>query len=142
MTQDIRERVFFYGLFMNEALLHELGIKPKLPVISYVEGYGLRIGERALLVESQNEKVFGVAYSLPSKDLTQLYSASSVQDYRPIAVISHSVDTGEKERASCYNLDTSKLKGANIDYALKLIKVAETLDLPSSYIDHIRTFTV
>jgi hypothetical protein len=52
--------VFFYGLFMDEALLKRLGFKPSCLEIACVEGLGLRIGERASLVKSNGERAYGL----------------------------------------------------------------------------------
>jgi hypothetical protein len=38
---------FFYGLFMDEALLKSKGFNPTCFEIACLEGFGLRIGERA-----------------------------------------------------------------------------------------------
>ena len=42
--------VFFYGLFMDADLLVARGLGPRRPRKARIEGYGLRIRERATLV--------------------------------------------------------------------------------------------
>lgn len=75
--------IFFYGLFMDISLLQEKGLAPSEPVMAYVDGFGLRIGERATLVKEENERVYGLIVTLSSKDLVSLYGESSVADYVP-----------------------------------------------------------
>lgn len=49
---DRRLDVFFYGLFMEVAVLRKIGLTPVNPRRAYVEGFALRIGQRATLVPS------------------------------------------------------------------------------------------
>jgi len=41
-----RADVFFYGLFMDEELLHAKGVKPESAEHAAVDGFALRIGQR------------------------------------------------------------------------------------------------
>ena len=61
--------VFFYGLFMDSELLKGKGFSPSNPVHARIEGYGIRIGERASLVESENACASGLLVSLDSEEL-------------------------------------------------------------------------
>jgi hypothetical protein len=126
---------------MDEVILKEMGIYPSNVSLAHIEGYGLRIGERATLVESENEIVYGVVMSLNDEDVESLYSAESVSDYireclveidsknEPLAVIS-------------YNLPLGKLSGQNKEYAKSLSLVAEKIGLPSEYVREIEKWAV
>lgn len=46
--------VFFYGLFMDADLFEAKGLRPRDPRRARIEGYGLRIGERATLVPADD----------------------------------------------------------------------------------------
>jgi hypothetical protein len=50
--RERRVEVFFYGLFMDEELLHGKGLEPEGGEIAVIEGFALRIGQRAALVQS------------------------------------------------------------------------------------------
>jgi hypothetical protein len=130
--------VFFYGLFMDESLLASKGITPSRATIGYVDGYRLRIGRRATLVPDPTNRAYGVLMALRTEDVRALYSEESVADYvsEPVSVV---LSNGTLESAVCYNLPEHKLEGrTNLDYARSLLLLAGKLDLPESYLQHIR----
>ena len=130
--------VFFYGLFMDEALLRAKGItSPNLRIAS-VPGYQLRIGNRATLVPIPSESVFGVVASLSHNELEQLYSESSVQAYKPEAVLAHLLN-GESLAVLCFNLvELPTASEHNPEYAAKLRALAIRLQLPHDYVSSIQ----
>ena len=130
--------VFFYGLFMDEALLAGKGATPSRVRRGSVEGYGLRIGQRATLVPDERSTAQGVVMSLSHRDIDSLYADASVQAYRPEAVTVRLAD-GAKIPALCYNLvEPPAASERNPEYAAKLRAVAERLQLPSDYVASIR----
>ncbi len=130
-------RVFFYGLFMDEGLLAKKGIVPSDAVVGYVDGFGLRIGERATLLRSAGTRAYGVMMEISSVEVKNLYSESSVADYVPEPVTVQLID-GSQVEASCYILPGDKITGTNKAYAEALLDVAKELDLPESYLGEIR----
>jgi hypothetical protein len=133
--------VFFYGLFMDVALLQQQGIQPCNVRRARVEGFDLAIAERATLVPRAARTVFGVLLSLTHEDVTHLYANASVQDYRPEAVFAITED-GQSLPALCYNLTTPPTgPGANRAYAAALLALAQRLGLPDAYQARIRYFT-
>ncbi|MDH3616991.1 MAG: gamma-glutamylcyclotransferase [Gammaproteobacteria bacterium] len=130
-------RVFFYGLFMDEHLLAKKGIEPSETSLGFVDGYGLRIGERATLVCRPDDRVYGVMMDIAPSEATELYADDSVADYISEPVIVELMD-GTRVEATCYNLPGDKITGANKDYAELLLDVATRLDFPDSYLDKIR----
>ena len=88
MTDETVRRidVFFYGLFMDEALLREKGLSPEGRRPARVEGFRLVIGERATLVPCAGAEAHGVLFSLTPGEVDALYSEASVSAYRPEAV--------------------------------------------------------
>ena len=48
--RERRVEVFFYGLFMDEELLRGKGLEPEGDEIAAIDGFGLRVGQRAALV--------------------------------------------------------------------------------------------
>jgi gamma-glutamylcyclotransferase (GGCT)/AIG2-like uncharacterized protein YtfP len=129
--------VFFYGLFMDKALLASKGVSPSKATVGYVNGYSLRIGRRATLVPDDGNRAYGVLMSLRADDVRALYSVESVADY-----VSESVSVvlpdGTVESAVCYNLPKRKLEGANAEYANALLILAGRLGLPDDYLQQIR----
>jgi hypothetical protein len=131
--------VFFYGLFMEEALLKEKGFYPTKPVLGYVDGYGLRIGERATLVKSIEQRAYGAIMSLSQEQLSRLYGEPSVADYLPEEI---TVTTFNKEtlKVVVYILPVRKLAGQNKQYARRLAITASEAGLPKEYIQEIEVF--
>jgi len=129
--------VFFYGLFMDEALLREKGVNPSKPILAFVENFGLRIGERATLVKSNGERAYGLIMSLSEQDLNILYGDKSVADYIPENIIAIN-SSNESTNVISYNLPLEKLSGQNKQYAESLTIVAKKVGLPTKYVNEIQ----
>jgi hypothetical protein len=129
--------VFFYGLFMDEALLAKKGITPSNAEVGFVDEYALRIGERATLVSSAGARSYGILMNISSDQAKELYSDKSVADYVPESVIVELL-SGSKAEAKCYNLPVDKVTGTNMTYAEALLEVASKRGLPESYLVEIR----
>jgi hypothetical protein len=126
--------VFFYGLFMDEALLQAKGVIPQQRRLAVLHNFRLMIGERATLVPSSGQAVHGVIFSLTHAEIDSLYAESSVSVYRPEAVIA-TVGDGEKIPALCFNLPKPPAATErNPQYAAKLKELAERIGLPEQYI--------
>ena len=132
-----RISVFFYGLFMDESLLASKGVHATEPTIGDVEGYALRIGERATLLPETGSRAYGVLMKVASEDAAALYSEPSVADYvaEPVVV---KLPGGIQVSAMCYNLPAAKLRGTNPEYVAALLALATKLGLPDGYLRHIR----
>lgn len=128
--------IFFYGLFMDEALLKSKGLHPSSTRVAYLQDYGLRIGERATLLKAEGERAYGVIMSLNEKELDVLYGEESVADYVPEKV---TVITENQKRVHviAYNLPPEMVKGQNKQYAKSLATVAGKIGLPSEYVAEI-----
>jgi len=130
--------VFFYGLFMDEALLRARGIPSPNPRVASVPGFQLRIGNRATLVPVPEERVFGVVASLSHSELEQLYAESSVQAYKPEAVLAHLLN-GESLAVLCFNLvELPTADEHNPEYAARLRALATQLQFPPDYVSSIQ----
>lgn len=129
-----RADVFFYGLFMDEELLRAKGLRPKDRELASVDGLALRIGDRAALVPTPGARVHGLVISLTLAELEKLYSESSVQAYRPQAVLVR-LASGGVVAALCYNLSPPPAAAErNPEYAAKLRAVAQKVGLPAEYV--------
>jgi hypothetical protein len=119
---------------MDEDLLRAKGVTPMDIRPASVSGFQLRIGNRATLVPAQTGRVFGRIASLSHVELEQLYSESSLQDYRPEALLVQ-LANGDILAALCFNLmEPPSLQEQNPDYASKLRALAERLDFPADYV--------
>jgi hypothetical protein len=126
--------VFFYGLFMDDALLREKGIKPANRRMASVEKFSLRIGARATLIPCASGTVYGVLFSLTHSEVDALYAEASVSVYRPEAV-SAQLEDGSVIPALCFNLPVPPSREErNPQYVSKLKELAERIGLPQSYV--------
>ena len=140
MTKDKVRRidVFFYGLFMDDALLREKGMHPVNRRMAFVENFSLAIGARATLVPSAGRIVHGVLFSLTHSEVDALYSEASVSVYRPEAVFAQLADGGITP-ALCFNLPVPpSADERNPQYVSKLRELTARIGLPSSYVSSIR----
>jgi hypothetical protein len=136
MTEEKARRIdlFFYGLFMDEALLLEKGINPMNRRMAAVDNFSLVLGTRATLVPSAGQTVHGVVYSLTHREVDTLYAEASVSAYRPEAVLARFAD-GSVTPALCFNLPVPPPPDEqNPQYASKLRELAERIGLPQSYL--------
>jgi hypothetical protein len=128
--------VFFYGLFMDEALLASKGVMPASVATGYVEGFALHIGARATLLAEAGSRSYGVLMYVTEDDLDALYADPSVADYVAESVGVHLADDSVV-MALCYNLAADAVSGANAEYATKLLTLANELGMPASYLEQI-----
>ena len=132
--QPRRIAVFFYGLFMDDALLRQKGATPRDGRIAAVRDFSLVIGARATLVPRSDGTVHGVVYWLTHAEIDALYSDGSVDVYRSEAVLAHVAD-GTVVPALCFNLPSPPSAGErNADYAARLRALAERIGLPPGHV--------
>ena len=125
---------FFYGLFMDVEILREKSITPDDPRPGYVEGFALRIGERATLLPTPGSRAYGMLVSLTHRELSLLYSGAGLENYRPEAVLVRTFD-GERLPALCYNLLHAPLpQERNPEYAARLQALLRKLNFPPEYV--------
>lgn len=131
-------RVFFYGLFMDEALLRSKGTDPHDLEQARVQGWSLRIGRRATLVPDPPRRVYGRVMSLTVAELDRLYADPTVRDYRPVPLLAQ-LERGDAIPALCYVLPLPPDPNEhNPEYARKLSALARSIGLPKEYIESIQ----
>jgi hypothetical protein len=126
--------VFFYGLFMDSEILREHAVAPGDPRPAYVEGYALRIGQRATLLPTAGARAYGMLIAVTHAALERLYSGPGLGHYRPEAVLARPLD-GEAVPALCYNLrEAPAPHERNPEYAARLQAVLRKLNFPAAYV--------
>ena len=133
------QSVFFYGLFMDADVLRQKGLDPKDFKLARVEGYGLRIGERATLEPSETEQVYGSIMNLTPEELKQLYAEDSVSDYVPVRLTATDME-GKPVESVSYILPIELLAGRNPDYARALLSTAKDLGVPDIHLKTIESW--
>jgi len=132
-------KVFFYGLFMDSALLESKGIIAESCQPASLDGYALRIAQRATLEKADSKRVHGIVMSLDENDLHRLYSEPSVADYMPQRVVLK-LNDGNEVAALCYILPMPVSGGRNREYASALAAAARRIGLPADYVGEIETW--
>src|SRR5262245_14861596 len=87
---ELRAWVFFYGSFMDPALLEQRGIVPDEIEVVRLPGYAISIGPLANLTPSAADCVYGVLVRLTHRELDRLYAhlpSSAGARYLPEAVL-------------------------------------------------------
>ncbi|MEX0314509.1 MAG: gamma-glutamylcyclotransferase family protein [Allomuricauda sp.] len=132
--------VFFYGLFMDSAILLKNGVRPSNPRKGYLNGYVLKIGNRASLIPCVGERSYGIVMTVDANTIKDLYAEPSVADYIPeeVEIIT---DANESVKAVCYNLPSESLTGANEAYAKSLYELAKREGFPDDYLKKIKKMT-
>lgn len=130
-------KIFFYGLFMDESVLAAQGIRASGVKTGFVDGYSLRIGERATLVPDRDSRAYGIVMDVIPGDVETLYAGAGLADYMPEPLTVNLRD-GTQVEATCFNLPIGKVTGVDKDYAKALLKIATRLGFPDPYLDEIR----
>lgn len=133
--------IFFYGLFMDEAVLIQKGLKPEFLGLAQLPDFRIHIGNRATLLPSPHANAYGAVMKITDEEAAILYAEPSVRDYQPESVQVKLMASAEIIAVLCYNLPPNSGKvGSNQAYAERLIRVAQKLGLPSPYVDEIAAF--
>ena len=122
--------VFFYGLFMDPALLRDKGLHPTPGRKAVAPGQRLIIGRRAALVPEFGPRAFGVVYGLSSAELEVLYSGPGLERYRPRPLVVM-YENGTSATVVTYTLE-SPAEAGEIDatYAANLHELIGRLGFP------------
>jgi hypothetical protein len=119
---------------MDVGVLREHKVTPVNPRSGYVDGFALRIGQRATLIPAQRARAYGVLVALTHSELERLYAGPGLEQYRPEAVLARTLE-GELTPALCYNLREAPLPHErNPEYAARLQGVLRKLGFPPEYI--------
>lgn len=134
-------RIFFYGLFMDQALLVEKGFHPETIGPAVLPDYRIHIGERATLLPAASKHAYGIVMALSEEEAEALYSEPSVRAYQREPVQVALLAGNEVVDAFCYNLPRELgLAGTNPTYAKKLSRLVEKLELDPAYAEEIAAF--
>jgi len=136
-----RVRVFFYGSYMNPAVLREVGIVPDRFEVARLDGYDIRIEPRANLVPSRQRCVYGVLVEATHEELVRLYAhARDVlgETYLPHPVLTQT-NSGAWFPALCYISPAMASQPADPAYVERIVKAARDFSLPSWYVEHLES---
>ena len=134
--------VFFYGSYMNRAVLAEIGVVPGSFEVASLAGFDIRIAPRANLVRAPGHAVFGVLATATHAELERLYAhARNVlgEIYLPEAVL---VETraGAQQPALCYIAPRMAEAPAESGYLDRILAPARELGFPAGYLARLEAF--
>ena len=136
-----RVRVFFYGSYMNRAVLREVDLVPDGLEVARLDGYDIRIEPRANLVASTERSVYGVLAGATHAELARLYAyAQDVlgERYLPHAVLVHT-RSGMWVPALCYIAPSMVSRPADPAYVERVLQPAREYGFPEWYVKRLES---
>jgi hypothetical protein len=132
---------FFYGSFMNPAVLAKAEVHPTDLQMARLDGWRLSIAPRATLIPSESDSVHGVVARLSHADLDKLYAKDwfGFGTYLPEAVTVTDT-TGRRLPAMCYIAWQTEGGRPAHDYVDKILSIAREYSFPEDYVRHIQSF--
>jgi hypothetical protein len=121
--------IFFYGLYMVPEILEQKGVVPRNPRKGTVEGFELRIGNKATLLRATGKTSYGMVYSLNHDEIYSLYQGSGLTEYAPEA-IAVNIEKGVIPALCCNLIDPPNERESNQEYESKLKAAMKELGLP------------
>jgi len=134
--------VFFYGSYMNPAVLKEVDIIPARLEVARLSGYDICIQPRANLVRSDQHSVYGVVAGATHTELLRLYAhAQNVlgESYVPEPVL---VQTSDQRwlPVLCYISHSMKPRPVtDAAYVERILQPARDLGFPRWYIQRLES---
>ena len=132
-------RVFFYGSYMNRAVLREVDLAPDHLEVARLAGYDISIAPRANLVPSSGRCVYGVLAEATHAELDRLYShARDVlgEIYLPHPVLAQTLRDAWVP-ALCYIAPSMKARRPDPAYVDRIVEPAREFGFPTWYIDRL-----
>ena len=133
---------FFYGSYINPAVLREVDLVPNRVEVARLPGFDIVIRPLANLVPSDQHTVYGILATATHGELERLYAhARNVLGgvYLPQAVLAHTL-SGQAEPALCYIAPELDGRPASADYVSRIVEPARTYGFPSWYIRRLESF--
>jgi len=134
--------VFFYGSYINFAVLREVGLAPERWEVARLDGFDIRIRPRANLVRSDQHCVYGIVATATHAELARLYAhARDVlgEVYLPEAVLVQTL-AGLWRPALCYICPEMDPRPADNAYVERIVGPARDFGFPGWYIARLDSF--
>jgi hypothetical protein len=134
--------VFFYGSYMNFAVLREVNYAPQRWEVARLGGFDILIRPRANLVRSAEQCVYGILATATHAELDRLYAhAHDVlgERYLPQAVLAETME-GAWRPALCYLAPAMVPRPAADDYIDRIAGPAREYEFPEWYVRRVESF--
>ena len=133
---------FFYGSYINLAVLKEVNLVPEQYEVAQLPGFDIRIQPLANLVRSDQHSVHGIVAKATHDELGRLYQhAEHVLGgvYLPEAVLTETND-GKLRPALCYIAPSIEPQPATNEYLDRIVAPAKEYGFPAWYIERLESF--
>ena len=133
---------FWYGSYMNPAVLAEVDLRPDSFAVARLDGYDIRIEPLANLVRADGLDVYGVLAQATHAELDRLYAhARNVLGavYLPEAVLVQTRDLTWRP-ALCYIATAMEPRPPERAYVERILLPARDLGFPSWYVKKLEGF--
>ena len=134
--------VFFYGSYMNRAVLAEVNLSPVTWEVATLPGFEICIAPRANLVRAPGQVVFGVLATATHIELDRLYTHAHTvlgELYLPEAVLVHTAG-GTWQPALCYIAPQMAECPAEAAYVERILQPARAHGFPAWYLARLESF--
>lgn len=151
---DRRVATFFYGSFMDDNILKQLGVVAERSEVAVLPGYEIEMRPRVNLLPSNQYVVCGSVMHITHSDLDRLYSlgqrdlqalgvivpvGAPTDIYHPEPVVV-SVRDGLLRPALCYIADAQEPALPPVEYVDSVVGAARKVGLPEWYIKRLASF--
>lgn len=133
---------FFYGSYINPAVLREVDLVPDRVDVARLPGFDIQIRPLANLVPSDQHTVYGILADATHAELERLYDhARDVLGgvYLPQAVLAYP-RSGQAEPALCYIAPHLTPSPASAEYVGRIVEPARAYGFPPWYINRLESF--
>ena len=133
---------FFYGSYMNPAVLREVDIVPDRIEAAMLPGFDIEIRPLANLFRSKQHTVYGANATATHAELKRLYAhAEEVLGglYLPNPVLTQTA-SGQWEPALTYIAPDLKAGQATADYVERIVQPGRKYGFPDWYISRLESF--
>jgi len=130
---------FFYGSYMNRAVLQEADVAFDRFEPARLDGYDIRIAPRANLMASQEHCIYGALAEATHAELARLYAhAKDVlgETYLPHPVLAQLLE-GDWRPALCYIAPSMVPRAPDPAYVGRIVAAARELGLPEWYVERL-----
>jgi hypothetical protein len=134
--------VFFYGSYMNRAVLAEVGLQPRIWEVATLAGFDIEISPRANLVRAPGRAVWGILSAATHAELDRLYAhAHDVlgETYLPEPVLCAPLEGGLRV-ALCYICPHMEPRPAAADYVDRILAPGREHGFSPDYLTRIESF--
>ena len=133
---------FFYGSYLNLALLKEVDLVPEQYEVVRLPGFDIQIRPLANLIRAPQHCVYGIVATATHEELKRLCAhAENVLGgtYLPEAVLIERLD-GSWRPALCYIAPALDLRPAAREYVDRIVGPARAYGFPAWYIERLESF--